>query len=237
MRDYYRNHLHSDLLRRCYDLAPPRIRQYLAAEVDYVINRILPGSSVLELGCGYGRVLSRIVSKAGFAAGIDVSVANIECAARSLEDAVNCHLLVMDAANMGFADGTFGAVVCIQNGISAFHVDRKILIRESVRVTKEPGTVFFSSYSPQIWHDRLRWFELQSRAGLIGKIDPGKTRDGMIVCEDGFTAATVSPDEFRGLVEGMPVELRTEEVDGSSVFFVLTVHRKGRGTVVSFDSP
>ncbi|MBE0432020.1 class I SAM-dependent methyltransferase [candidate division WOR-3 bacterium] len=228
MRDYYRNHLHSDLLKRCYDLAPPRIRQYLAAEVEYVAERIRPDCSVLELGCGYGRVLQRLAMKAGFTVGIDTSPVNIECAVRSIKDAVNCHMLLMDAANIGFTDSTFDCVVCIQNGISAFHVDRKILIRESVRATKESGVVFFSSYSPRIWHDRLRWFELQSRAGVIGEIDQEKTRDGTIVCKDGFTATTVSPEEFRGLVEGIPAELRIEEVDGSSMFFVLTVHGKRR---------
>ena len=223
MGSYYRDRLHGDLLKRCYDLAPPRIRQYLSAEVAYVVDRIPPGASVLELGCGYGRILHRLAAKAGFCVGIDISAVNLECAARMSGPGLNCALALMDASSTGFRDGSFDCVVCIQNGISAFHVDRKGLIRESVRIARARGVVFFSSYAPAIWPDRLEWFERQGRAGLIGPLDPEQTREGTIVCRDGFTAQTVSPDEFRALAEGIPAELHIEEVDGSSVFFVLGV--------------
>lgn len=223
MGGYYRDRLHGDLLKRCYDLAPPRIRQYLWAEVEYVAERIRPGASVLELGCGYGRALQGLAVKAGFTVGIDISAVNLERAARALGRGVNCSLVVMDASNTGFRDRSFDCVVCIQNGISAFHVDRRELVRESVRVTRDPGTVFFSSYSPAIWEERLEWFERQSRAGLIGEIDRERTRDGTIVCHDGFTATTITPEEFRALAEGLPAALHIEEVDGSSMFFALAV--------------
>jgi ubiquinone/menaquinone biosynthesis C-methylase UbiE len=226
MIGYYRYKLSGDRLRRCYDLAPPRIRQYLVSEMDYVARQIAPDDSVLELGCGYGRVLQYVSKRSEAIYGVDISISNIESALRFMEGYGNCHLAVMDARRLGFADSSFEHVVCIQNGISAFHVDERELVSESIRVAKENGKVFFSSYSPKIWSHRLLWFELQAREGLIGEIDRGKTRDGVIVCKDGFTATTVAPDQFRAIVKGMPVGIHIEEVDDSSLFFVLTPSKK-----------
>lgn len=90
---------------------------------------------------------------------------------------------------------------CIQNGISAFGVNKKRLIAESIRVTKVNGIVLFSSYSPKIWEARLEWFRKQSQFGLIGEIDEEKTCDGTIVCKDGFKATTISNEQFAELFD------------------------------------
>jgi 2-polyprenyl-6-hydroxyphenyl methylase/3-demethylubiquinone-9 3-methyltransferase len=101
-------------------------------------------------------------------------------------------------------------------------VDRRALIAESIRVTRPGGTVLFSTYSAKFWNDRLAWFELQAAEGLLGEIDHERTRDGVIVCKDGFTATTVGPAEFSMLVSGFMVSSQVIEVDGSSVFCELT---------------
>lgn len=221
MMGYYADKLFGDRLKRCYDLAPPRIQKYLVREMDYVASYLVGGDSVLELGCGYGRVMQYLSERAGSVHGIDVSISNIESARIFLQGEDNCHLAVMDAARLAFADHSFDHVVCIQNGISAFHVDQKELICESIRVAKGDGNIFFSSYSPKIWPHRLKWFELQAREGLIGEIDRDKTRDGVITCRDGFVATTINPEQFCSITTGMPVVIRIEEVDESSMFFVL----------------
>jgi 2-polyprenyl-6-hydroxyphenyl methylase/3-demethylubiquinone-9 3-methyltransferase len=130
----------------------------------------------------------------------------------------NHHLASMDAVAPGFADDVFDMVICIQNGISAFHVDQRRLVEESVRITKPGGIVLFSSYSEKFWPHRLKWFELQSKEGLLGEIDYEKTGDGVIVCKDGFVATTVSHAEFESLTDGMNVETNIVEVDDSSLF-------------------
>ncbi|MCK4432590.1 MAG: class I SAM-dependent methyltransferase, partial [Methanomicrobia archaeon] len=199
MSSYYEDKLSAVRLKRCYELAPPRVRQYLEAEIDYVLRKIRPGDIVLELGCGYGRILPPLAQKARMVIGIDTSLASLVLGREILFGISNCRLLNMDAVQLAFCDRVFDCVVCIQNGISAFHVNRQDLIRESVRVTKLDGTVLFSSYSDKFWEDRLNWFQLQSEAGLLGEIDHEKTRDGMIVCKDGFTATTVRSHQFLAL--------------------------------------
>ena len=218
MVGYYADNFSARRLRLCYEIAPPRVRRYLEAEIRHALGKIRPADRVLELGCGYGRVLERLASQAGTVMGIDTSPSSLDLARRLLAGFSNCHLAVMDAVALGLPDAAFDVVVCLQNGISAFRVNERDLMREGVRVTRPGGTVLFSGYAERFWDTRLEWFELQAEHGLIGEIDRGRTHDGVIICKDGFEAATVSPDEFVALASSLGVQSVVEEVDGSSVF-------------------
>lgn len=222
MKGYYSDRLSAERLRRCYDIAPPRVKQYLDEEIQHVVNKIQPTDLVLELGCGYGRVLEKISAKAKMTVGIDTSKASLEYAKRPLSG-LNCHLLQMNIIALGFKNRSFDVVVCIQNGISAFKVDKRDLVRESIRVTKSNGIVLFSSYSDRFWKYRLEWFKIQAREGLIGEINLQATDDGIIICKDGFKASTVRPDEFVSLTSELDVTTKIYEVDDSSVFCEISV--------------
>jgi len=219
MDNYYAQKLSAERLRLCYEIAPPRIKQYLDAEIDFVLAKIKTSDLVLELGCGYGRVLQKILKKAKTVIGIDNSDASLRLGQEEIGEVSSLHVLEMDAVNLGFKQGQFNVVVCIQNGLSAFRVDQRRLIEEAMRVTRSGGTVLFSSYSERFWNDRLGWFRLQSKLGLIGEIDEAATGNGVIVCKDGFRASTVSPDEFFLLASSLNFDPIFTEVDGSSVFY------------------
>jgi SAM-dependent methyltransferase len=219
---YYDEKLAAEKLKRCYEIAPPRIQQYLAAEMGHVLAHIRAGNDVLDLGCGYGRTLPRIAAKARFVAGIDASLASLRAAASEIKGLRNCRLACMNAARLAFKECAFDLVVCIQNGISAFHVDARELVGESLRVTRHGGTVLLSTYSEKIWADRLEWFELQSGEGLLGDIDREKTGNGVIVCKDGFEATTVTPAGFLDLAGHFDVDVHITEVDDSSLFCALS---------------
>ena len=223
MGGYYTERLSAQRLRECYEIAPPRVRQYLDAEIQHVAGRIRPTDTVLESGCGYGRVMEKLAPRARRLVGIDTSRASLALGRDLLRGVANCWLLRMDAVRTGFRDGVFDVVVCIQNGISAFHVDQRALVVESVRIARPGGRVLFSSYSAKFWDARVEWFRLQSARGLLGEIDWAATGGGAIVCKDGFRATTLGPDDFVGLASDLNVERRIEEVDGSSLFCELRV--------------
>ena len=218
-KSYYSDKLSAIQLRKCYQIAPLRVKQYLNTEIQYVLDKIKPSDIVLELGCGYGRVLQRLCKKAKEAIGIDISKSSLELAKNLLKRNLNCQLFQMNAINLEFPNNFFNIVICIQNGISAFNVDKKGLIREAIRVTKKGGLVLFSTYSDKFWEERLNWFILQSKAGLIGEIDLTKTRNGIIVTKDGFKATTIRPLEFLSLTSELDINLKIEEIDNSSIFY------------------
>ncbi|MCK4311038.1 MAG: class I SAM-dependent methyltransferase, partial [Methanomicrobia archaeon] len=58
--------------------------------------------------------------------------------------------------------------------------------------------------------------------GLLGEIDHEKTRDGMIVCKDGFTATTVRSHQFLALTAELNLNTKIVEVDESSLFCEIT---------------
>ena len=221
MCGYYAEKLAGKRLRRCYEIAPPRVRRYLEAEISFVLEHVRPGDSVLELGCGYGRVLRRLLSHARLVTGIDTSRESLVLARRLLGDDPALRLQEMDAIDLGFGDGEFDVVICIQNGICAFGVDQAALLREAIRVTRSGGTVLLSSYSQSFWADRLDWFRRQADAGLIGPIDEQATSDGVIVCTDGLRLGAVGPDDLTELTRASGVGAHITEVDGSSIFCVI----------------
>lgn len=218
MSEYYKEKLSALRLKQVYDIASPRVRQYLDAEVNQVVEKIKPGDLVLELGCGYGRIFPSLSKKAGWIIGIDHSFSSLQMGRELSGNITNCSFMLMDAVRPAFLKDVFDVVVCIQNGISAFHVDQRDLIRESMRIAKPGGTILFSSYSHKFWKDRLEWFYRQADAGLLGEIDEKKTGNGIIVCKDGFTATTVDSETFQKLTAGFGVETRIVEVDESSLF-------------------
>jgi len=215
---YYKDRLSADRLLRCYEIAPERIRQYLEAEIQFVISSLRGKGLALELGCGYGRVMREVSRHVSWVVGNDISRESLDLAKSYMKDCCNYSLFMMDASQMAFCSSTFDAVFCIQNGISAFGANKPHLIAESVRVTKDDGIVLFSSYSARIWDARLEWFRKQSQLGLIGEIDEEKTHDGTISCKDGFEATTVSADQFVELFNELGLKASIIEVDESSIF-------------------
>ena len=215
---YYAEKLSGIRLRRCYEIAPERVRRYLEAEIAHALGRLRRTDEVLELGCGYGRIAKELARVAKRVVGIDTSPESLELARRLMIDEERCEFLHMDAADLRFPDGCFDAVLCLQNGICAFGVDHLRLLQEALRVAREGGLVLFSSYADAFWPDRLAWFEAQAAEGLVGRVDRAASKDGVIVCEDGFRAGRLSPDQFRALCSRIGIDCQVDEVDGSSVF-------------------
>jgi len=70
---YYKEKLSANKLLRCYEIATPRIKQYLDAEIQFVISNLHDTDSVLELGCGYGRVMKKVSPFVSMIVGNDIS--------------------------------------------------------------------------------------------------------------------------------------------------------------------
>lgn len=223
MSSYYSTILSAGRLKSCYDLAPPSVQRYLTSEIAFVRQRSDGVHRALELGCGYGRVLRELAGSAPTLLGIDTSFASVLMAREYLGGVEGVTVALMDAVSLGFPNGSFDLVCCVQNGISAFHVDQRALVREAVRVTRTGGTVLFSSYAEEFWEDRLEWFRIQARHGLVGEIDEAATGAGVIVTTDGFSATTVSAEQFRDLTHGLGSSTTIRTVAGSSVFCEITV--------------
>ena len=216
--NYYLKNLNTSKLERCYEIAPPRIQQLLTAEIDFVLTKLSKDDIVLDLGCGYGRVAIELIKTAKKIIGIDISQDNIELAKNLHHQNNNLEFYTMNAARLDFSANMFDVTICVQNGISAFKEDPYLLLSEALRVTKKGGVLLFSTYSDKIWQERLHWFQLQADEQLLGEIDYEQTKNGVIVCKDGFKAITYSREDFLKLASEFNVETNIYEIDNSTVF-------------------
>jgi 2-polyprenyl-6-hydroxyphenyl methylase/3-demethylubiquinone-9 3-methyltransferase len=222
MNQYYIDTLSAGNLERCYEIAPPRILQYFDAEIDFVANSLESSDRVLEMGCGYGRILPRLLKITSNVVGVDTSLGSLLYGRTMVLESPSIQLAQMDAGITAIQDDSFDVVVCIQNGISAFKVDPIVLVGESLRIAIRGGKCLFSTYSDKIWEERLRWFQLQAEEKLLGEIDWNKKKRGTIVCEDGFVATSFSEDDFLRIARELGVSCEIIEVDSSSLFCIFS---------------
>lgn len=219
--NYYAQKLNSANLFKVYETQLPRVKQYLAAEIDFVRGELSGDENVLELGAGYGRILKEIAPYVNQIRGIDISADSVELGREYLRGIPNAAIDVLDAHKITMKN-EFDIVLCLQNGLSAMKGEPEKLVRLTLEALKPGGKAYFSSYSPKFWDNRLEWFKEQSEKGLLGEIDFEKTHNGNIVCKDGFRAGTFLESDLKLLGEGVAGNsYRLAEVDESSVFLII----------------
>ena len=221
MNNYYAHNLNATKLFDVYETKIQRVKQYLDAEINFIRVNLKGNESVLELGAGYGRIMKELAPFAKVITGIDIAENSVNFGREYLKEFPNCALKVMDVNNLEF-DAKFDVVLCLQNGISAFKANDSKLIEMAVKILNKNGKAYFSSYSAKFWHFRLAWFQEQAEKGLLGAIDVHQSKEGKIVCKDGFTATTYSENDLERLGKASGCEYDIHEVDKSSLFLVIT---------------
>ncbi|WP_138159516.1 class I SAM-dependent methyltransferase [Peptoniphilus catoniae] len=218
--NYYKEKLNSQMLFQVYDTKIERIKSYLFHEIDRVRKDLTGKENLLEVGCGYGRILKELSKDAGFLKGIDISEDSIELGKDYLKDLKNVELEAIDINDLK-AEDEFDVVISLQNGLSSLKTDPDKIIKICLKALKDKGRAYFSTYSGKFWEDRIKWFEEQAEKKLLGEIDYERTKDGVIYCKDGFKAVTFTEEDLRELGERSGYRYIIEEVDESSLFLII----------------
>ena len=219
--NYYTNSLNAQRLWQVYDTAIPRVSEYLQRETAFVRDRLKKTDAVLEIAAGYGRIMKELASHVESITGIEISDGNVSFGGEYLKNIANTELLTMDAHNIDY-DSCFDAVLCLQNGLSAIRADvPEAFAAKVIRALKIGGKAYFSTYHPNFWEQRVAWFQEQARKGLIGELDVEKTKNGVIICKDGFRATTHSITDLEKIGRSTGCLWQIHEVDDSSIFLVI----------------
>ena len=136
-RGYYDG---SDFYNYGYWLPETRTQREASENLVEKLLSLLPQRKgrILDAACGSGgttRYLTRYFEPA------DVSAVNLSAAqaGQAQRNAPGCGVAAMDAVHLGFGDGAFDSVICVE---SAFHFDtREAFFREAHRVLKPGGAL------------------------------------------------------------------------------------------------
>ena len=218
--NYYAQNLNSQKLFKVYETRISRVKQYLEAEISYVRNNLTGSERVLELGAGYGRIVKELAGSCESIVGIDISQESVLLSKEYLQDSPNAEILTMDVNNLTFQE-KFDVILCLQNGLSAMKITSSDMIERILGMVVNGGKVYFSTYSERFWEYRLMWFKEQAEKGLLGELDLIKTKNGVIICEDGFKAITHTPKDLKMIGNLSGFQYQIQEVDESSIFLII----------------
>lgn len=130
----------------------------------FSITQFEPGDVVLDIGCGQGRFLEKILcEKENISCfGIDLSMEMIRIAFEKAEK--NCHFMVGESDSLPYRDGSFSKIFCM-NAFHHFPEPEKSL-REMSRVIKENGEIIIGDvWLPPILREAINAFLPMTKTG------------------------------------------------------------------------
>jgi MPBQ/MSBQ methyltransferase len=146
---YWGEHIHLG-----YYGSPPQRKDFLAAKSDFVhemvrwggLDRLPPGTTVLDVGCGIGGSSRILAQDYGFSVtGVTISPQQVKRAQELTREGVDAKFLVNDAMALSFPDASFDVVWSIEAG--PHMPDKAIFALELMRVLKPGGILVVADWN------------------------------------------------------------------------------------------
>lgn len=134
--------------------SPPQRKEFLVAKSDFVhemvrwggLDKLPPGTTVLDVGCGIGGSSRILARDYGFAVtGITISPQQVKRARELTPEDLEVKFLVDDAMAMSFPDASFDVVWSIEAG--PHMPDKAIFAKELLRVLKPGGMLVVADWN------------------------------------------------------------------------------------------
>lgn len=139
--------------------ATPKYTALLNTEIDFLRNHITPNTTVLDIGCGAGRVISAIVDVTPYVTGIDTDAHAIEQTGATFANMPDVNITKGSAFAIPFEDYTFDFVLLMMTFVN-FAEKKQQALQEMKRVLASKGSMIMSVYSDKAFEERKKLYEI-----------------------------------------------------------------------------
>lgn len=120
---------------------------------------IQPNQKVLDVGCGSGVILEKVVQKGGFAVGLDYSQKTLDLAKKRLDPYPknSYQLILADTHHLPFNEGAFDCLIA--SGLLDYIEETEKVLSEFQRVLEKGGTLIITvpKKASPFWFLRTSW--------------------------------------------------------------------------------
>jgi SAM-dependent methyltransferase len=174
-----------------YSLGSPALLAAASAELVRVLQQwdvVRPGRTVLDLGCGIGRIAAELAPLVGSVCGIDISPGMIAAARRRCAEMPNVRFAICDGVDLSMlGDGSVDVVLAVDTFpyvVEAGDASVALHFREAHRVLRSGGDFMLVNYSYRgdVAADRADVRRLAHAAGfdvLVCGVAPFELWDGV----------------------------------------------------------
>jgi len=206
---------------------PKSYKEWFKGEKGYLVKNIKENSSVLDIGCGDGRVMKYLIEVTSNLTGIDHDEKAIEFTKNSFKDRPEIKILIANATNLPFKDNSFDYVICI--GTFANFAEKKHrVLREMRRVLKKSGKMLISTYSEDALAERMKLYK-----GVFHMVEGSEIKevkdDGTVIfrksrrVEDN-TSEQFSKEQLTSIFN--KADLEVEEIKKFGIGYVCKLRKK-----------
>ncbi|MCI0542366.1 class I SAM-dependent methyltransferase [bacterium] len=169
--------------------SPDAIQEFVDGEIEFLEKYLKSNTAILEVGCGYGRLLPVLQKRARRVVGVDFSRSLIKKAKKFENEFSNIKLKHMDARKLDLSDGIFDYTLCLNATFGNMPDIEEEVFQEMVRVTKTGGEVIISVFSDNAKEAQVANYK---RLGLTNIHDTGNS----IVTGEGLVSRRFTREEL-----------------------------------------
>lgn len=198
VKKFYNNFNFADMVLGNSAGSPPAlIETVVQADVDYIIKKLSHDLDVLEVGCGFGRLVEELSKISKNVIGIDFSETQLSEARKKVGHLPNVELHNMHAEQLGFPNDTFDVVVCLNSSLGNMPGIETEVVKEMVRVAKPGGLIVVHVFAntPAL---KEAQFANYRRLNLVNIQDHGDA----VVTDEGFYSRRFSKQDLEELFAG-----------------------------------
>ena len=175
---------------------PPLLQEFFQRDLDYIAEHFTAEKDVLEVGCGFGRLLPKLAERSKKVTGIDFSDLQIAQAQETARNLKNVSLLKMCAESLEFPPASFDISLCMNCSLGNMPDIEEKVVEEMIRVTKPGGEIVIRVFADT---KEVREAQCQNyrRLGLTNIRDKGAA----IVTGEGFYSRRFTESEMRALFQ------------------------------------